>query len=166
MCGCRRGEIFHREDLPRPGSPSLPFLLSCPVLTTESTRPGKTKPNNAHLKVARPFLVWQRHQVSRHPWVCLLSKFQVVMNSLWDKARGLCGVGCALEPLCWLESRRERQQEGAEELQAALFLSDKGKGERSRGLTLECPGPLGQDKDSADPPQTEPTRSLKARQML
>lgn len=71
-----------------------------------------------------------------------------------------------LEPLCWLASRRERQQEGGRGLQAALLLSDKGKGERSRGLTLECPGPLGQEKDQVNPPQTNSMRSLQAEQML
>lgn len=86
-----------------------------------------------------------RHQVLCHLWAC--------SQSLWDTSRGLHGIGCTVEPLCQLGGRRGKQQEGAEELQPTLLYLIKEKGNVVKGLTLECPEPLGQEKDSLWPPQ-------------
>lgn len=42
----------------------------------------------------------------------LLSKFQVMISNLWDKSRGLDGIGYMLEPLHQFGSGTVRQQEG------------------------------------------------------
>lgn len=77
----------------------------------------------------------------------LIAKFQVVMSNLWDRSRALHSIWVCAGASAPAWEWERWAQEGATASQATLFLSDREKGERSQGLTLECPEPLCQEKD-------------------